>query len=226
MTELAEVMDAHVLVVETEISSFLTGREWKKHILLWCATAGSSEYMERRAAMQPFVKHDGSLVFEHQLSPDLRYHIRLLSLLACCNLGPKLYAIYPVQDIVFAILDPATIFPVKKALGILLIEMLKSSSDRVEKVEQFWQLLDNIALEMETLPTEMLSMVRNHELRIQRGEWLEICAGIITSFFQDFDMNHYLDNRVDKAGRTQNDAKVSFPRLITFLFSLVLFVFS
>ncbi len=219
MTELSEVMGSHVLVVETEISTYLTGREWKKHILLWCATADSPEYKERKNAMESVSKNHQVVINDDQLTPELRYHISILILLSSCNLGPKLHAIYPVQDILSAIMDASTLFPVKKALSQLLIEVLKSSSDRVEKLDSFWLLLDQIALEMETLPSEMFNLSRNHPMRIQKGEWLEISAGIITTFFQDFDLLHYLDHHPDKSNngpsssKNQPDAKITIERL-------------
>lgn len=219
MTELSEVMGSHVLVVENEISTYLTGREWKKHILLWCCTADSNEYKERKVAMEAVKAQNQLLIGDEELTPHLRYHISILILLASCNLGPKLHAIYPVQDILIAMMDFATIFPVKKALGLLLIEVLKSSSDRVEKLDTFWLLLDQIALEMETLPSEMFTLARNHPMRIQKGEWLEISSGIITTFFQDFDLAHFLDHHPDKSnnngGTTKNqpDVKITIERL-------------
>ena len=54
--------------------------------------------------------HDG-------LSSDLLYHVKLLMLLSNTNLGPKMQAIYPVEDVIDAILDTATIPVVKQALG-------------------------------------------------------------------------------------------------------------
>lgn len=75
-----------------------------------------------------------TIVFtEEDLSADLQYHIKLLTLLSSCNLGPKLQALYSTNDVLFAILDPATILPVKIAIGNLLIEFLKISPDKLEK---------------------------------------------------------------------------------------------
>ena len=199
MTELSKIMGSHVLVVETEISTFLTGREWKKHILLWCASSGTREYEERKLAMynvRTSIQSD-MIVSDEHLTPELRYHISILILLASCNLGPKLQAIYPVQDILTGIMDNTTIFPVKKRLAQLLIEVLKSSTN-IEKLDMFWQLLDRIALEMETLHSEMFNinnnLMNNQQLiRIQKGEWLEISSRIISTFFLDFDLQHFID---------------------------------
>lgn len=221
MTELSEVMGSHVLVVETEISTYLTAREWKKHILLWCAPPDSDEYVERRKVMEQYLQPNAPPCTEEDLCPELQYHIRVLILLANCNLGPKLHAIYPVGDILAAILDHSTIFPVKRALGNLMIEVLKSSSDRVEKLESFWQLLDQIALGFETLPSDIVQLSRSPILRIQRGEWVEICAGIIISFFQYFDLLGFNETRADKTGRGIGDAKAIIDRLHTAVRTLI-----
>lgn len=71
---------------------------------------------------------------EEDLTSDLQYHVKLLALLSCCNLGPKLQAVYPTNDILYALLDSSTILPVKLALGRLLIEAIKINPDKVEKL--------------------------------------------------------------------------------------------
>ncbi len=197
MTALSEVMGSRVMTVDSEIAGYLTSREWKKHFLLWCtATPGSIEYKERIIAMESVrdVYHDTTITEEH-LTPQLLYHINILTLLANCNLGPKLHAIYPVQDILSGIMDPITIFPVKKALGNLLIEVLKSSRDHVEKIDLFWLLLEQFSLELEQLPTEMFNLSRNQILRIQKGEWVKIAVIIIATFFEHFDLLHFIDSQ-------------------------------
>lgn len=71
---------------------------------------------------------------EEDLTSELQYHVKLLILLSSCNLGPKLQAVYPTNDILYALLDPSTILPVKLALGKLLIEALRINPDKVEKL--------------------------------------------------------------------------------------------
>lgn len=78
--------------------------------------------------------HAAIALGDEDLTSDLQYHIKLLVLLASCNLGPKLQAVYPTNDILYALLDPSTILPVKLALGKLLIEALRINPDKVEKL--------------------------------------------------------------------------------------------
>lgn len=196
MTDLSAMMNSRVPAVEAEISTFLTAREWKKHVLSWCCAVDSPEYAQRRAAMEPFRKDlDGHPPTLDDLSEELQYHIGVITLLSNCNLGPKLHAIYPVNDVLYAILDEGTIYPVRKALGNLLIEFLRSSTDRLEKSELFWKLLERIALSWEQLPGEVVQLSRSPSLRIQRGEWLEITAEIVVIFFEVFDAINFAETR-------------------------------
>ena len=80
------------------------------------------------------MSHAAIALAEEDLPSDLQYHIKLLNLLASCNLGPKLQAVYPTNDILYALLDPSTMLPVKVALGKLLIEALRINPDKVEKL--------------------------------------------------------------------------------------------
>ena len=77
------------------------------------------------------------------VSPPIQYHISILKVLARCNLGPKLNAIYPVKDLLYAILDSSTVFPVKRAMGYLLLEIMKTQAG-IEKAER--QIIDGLIL--------------------------------------------------------------------------------
>lgn len=198
MTEMSQLMDSRVPAVESEISTFLTAREWKKHVLFWCCAADSEDYRSRKAAMKAYDYPGVAPPVLDDLTDDLKYHIAVVSLLSHCNLGPKLHAIYPVNDVLFALLDDATIYPVKKALAHLLVEFLRTSTDRLEKSELFWRLLERIATSWETLPSEVVQLSRSPILRIQRGEWLEITAEIVVLFFEVFDLQSYSEQRGDK----------------------------
>ena len=124
---------------------------------------------------------------EEDLTSDLQYHVKLLALLSCCNLGPKLQAVYPTNDILYALLDSSTILPVKLALGKLLIEAIKINPDKVEKLVRilvalicvlirgylficllilitqslFWDFLEEIASTFESLPQRLMERVAN-----------------------------------------------------------------
>mmetsp|Transcript_31677 Transcript_31677/g.43452 ORF Transcript_31677/g.43452 Transcript_31677/m.43452 type:complete len:3399 (+) Transcript_31677:56-10252(+) len=232
MTEFSELMDARVSSVEKDIASYLTSREWKKKIFLWCSPPNTDAYESRKAAMAKHLISDdtaaedginlnmGELLepensqvpFQHQyhqrkshaaistisyaeedLSTELQYHIKLLVLLSSCNLGPKLQAVYPTNDLLFAIIDSATVLPVKIALGNVLIEALRINSSKVEKLGLFWCFLEEISILFEALPHQLKDgfnhLVDNPKHRILNGKWLEICADIVILFFEYFDPN-------------------------------------
>ena len=135
MTENSDLMDSRVIEVENDIITYFTSREWKKEVLLWCCSPDSLQYLERSKCMQNYINWSDKELFQiDALSTDLQYHIKLLVLLSSCNLGPKLQAIYPMNDIIYAILDRYTIFPVKKALGSLLIEIIKSNLEKIDSL--------------------------------------------------------------------------------------------
>ena len=141
MTELSESLDTRVPAVESDISSYLTSREWKQHILLWCCNPSSEAYIERKLEMEKYSALDDpntDPLSDDMLSSSLAYHIKLLSLLANCNLGPKIESIYNSADILHAILDVSTIFPVKRALGNLLIAIMRNGIDKVERYIKYY----------------------------------------------------------------------------------------
>ena len=69
---------------------------------------------------------------DSDLSVNLRYHIRLLTVAANCSLGPKLQAIYPCDDLLRSIADPLTIFPVKQALAEVLLELVETGLESIQ----------------------------------------------------------------------------------------------
>ncbi len=213
MTENASLYDSRVLSIESEICGYLTAREWKKSFLLWCCSKDSEDYFERRLEMERCNFNVNGVVSEEDLSPLLKFHIRILILLANCNLGPRLHAIYPIGDVLASILDRNTIFPVRKELCKLLICMLKISTDRAERSESFWELLDVIIHDFDSLPNDFsnLSKPANSLVRIQRGEWIELCAGIISTFFEKFEIEN--DTSEFKIDHRSGKASIVDPRI-------------
>ena len=109
--------------VRSEIAKHLTSVDRSSRILFWCCSRQSQEYNDRIEAMAPYL-HDDICPNDKELPFELQYHINLLYLLAGCKLGPKLQGVYPLDDIIVALLDSRTIFNVQYALGILLIDAL------------------------------------------------------------------------------------------------------
>eukprot|EP01038_Epipyxis_sp_PR26KG_P012176 gene12176-16306_t len=214
MTEYANLTDSRVIAVENVISSYLTSREWKHHFLLWCSGPLTDGYHERRMVMKkvsnpqttltnqsanyenninPNSAQKANIYADERLPPSLQYHLRLLTLLASCNLGPKLQAIYPISDVLYSLQDPATIPPVKRGLGYLLNEVLQDGVEKVEKNELFWRLLEDFANMLEVLPNELFVLMSSNQsvARIIKGEWLDIAINIIITFFDFFELTSY-----------------------------------
>ena len=158
----------------------------------WCATRPNSrEYNRRAAAMQDVAKRllktsstitvntpdflKTPMIEYTHLCLELKYHVNLLNLLAGCNLGPKLQALYPLEDVAAAIIDPDTIFPVRRALGNLLIEMLKEAVDGLDACDQMWVLIENIRELLSDSISEIRvlfkSSITKSVLIVQRAEW-------------------------------------------------------
>ncbi|RYH20795.1 hypothetical protein EON65_22460 [archaeon] len=222
MTQFSRFAAASITGVEAEISSYLTAREWKEHVLMWCCSVDSEDYKERKREMERVAKQSSNgLVTEDDLTSDLKYHVRVLVLLANCSLGPKIHAILPIHDLLSSILDPATIFPVRKALANLLIEVVKSSIDRVEKSDLFWQLLEDMSMTLETLPTDYVELSRSPVARIQRGEWIEIIASLAVSFFEGYDFSLHQESREKNIRSQSPDPRVIIDRLYKAIKALV-----
>ena len=236
LTELSEICDSRVPAVETELSTVLTSREWRQHVLLWCSDCQpeSEAYNRRKEQMVTAQQHatvapgqhtlelDTSVdilyvesVFttykEISLPPELRYHIKILTILAHCNLGPKLNAIYQVKDLLFAILDSSTIQPVRKALGYLLLEIMKTQAgiEKVEKCHYFWKFLQSTVSYYERLCSELSNQSLNKDplIRLERGEWLDLTLSIIVSFFDSFDpanLSETLESQTSGKSSTNN----------------------
>jgi hypothetical protein len=200
MTEMSRQMDCAVQSVENEISRHLTSREWAHKILLWCVSYSSSGYVERRRDME-LVMHKGGAVMEADMSPNLRYHTSLVTLLASCNLGPKLQAIYPFEDVVHTIVDPTCVYPVKKALGLLLLEMITCGIDGIEYSEELWKFFDNSCIEMEIIQNSIKILLKdftkNALSRIRTAEWLQIILKVVVLFFTEFELSSFAENNFD-----------------------------
>jgi hypothetical protein len=219
MVQNSALFGSRVLSIEAEICAYLTAREWKKTILLWM---DHEEYFKRRAEMEKSVKNADGVVLEEELSPALRYHVRLLILFANCNLGPRLFAVYPIGDILACILDRATIFPVRRELCRLLICMLNTSIDRAERSESFWELLDVIIHSLDVLSNEFVELSKNPQKRIQRGEWIELGATIISVFFEKFELDAFDSNVHFDSRRSQPiDPRITMQKLFRSIKGLV-----
>jgi hypothetical protein len=223
MIENSNLFGSRVLSIEAEICSYLTSREWKKAILLWCGPKDSDEYFERRLEMERCTQAYDGMVLEDELSPSLRYHIRVLTILANCNLGPRIFALYPLADVLSGILDKVTIFPVKIELSRLLVCMLKISIDRAERSDSFWDLIDVIIHYFDALPNEFVALSKSPKERIQKGEWIGQCANIASAFFEKFEVDAFsVEVKVERSGKySAVDPRITMQKLYKSIRNLV-----
>ena len=224
LTEVEDSGDSSISQLRNEISRYVTNTEKSKNMLLWCCPRRSKEYEARVMAMEPFTDIDVPLT-DDELPNDLQYHINLLQLIVGCKLGPKIQAIYPVDDVVVAILDPRTIFNVKRSLGLLLLEIVESHTVGLECSEHIWLFVDDCIDTFEEI-NEELSQSRRSDGFVkslsQKSEWVNICITILTIYFKDFDFVVFNDDGsfgdesfTQITHRTENDVRASMHNVFT-----------
>lgn len=198
LTDIEDTGDSSISLLRNEISRYVTNTERSSYMLLWCCPRRSKAYEARVRAMEPYVDLNVPPPDE-DLTPDLQYHINLLQLLVGCKLGPKMQAIYPIDDVIVAILDPRTIFNVKRNLGLLLLETMESNIIGLECSEHVWLFVDDCIELFEEINDELALPRRTAAFTAmlgQRCEWMNICLSILTVFFQDFDFVVFNDDEV------------------------------
>jgi uncharacterized membrane protein YgcG len=204
MVHQTKLQDMRVVSIEREISRFFTGTEWKNQLLLWSITSDPSAYRNRAAELEqnaPLSADSKSVVTDDMLSANLRYYSRSLVLLACCNLGPKLQALFPVEDVLGLLIAPSTVFPVRKELGELFLEMLTNGIPLIEYYELSWRMLDSFRIQLTSFGEKHADLfadpAQTSAQRRQMGEWLEIMLKIVIVFFTEFDFDGYQVEAVD-----------------------------
>jgi hypothetical protein len=232
MTDESHSGDSGMKSVQNNISRFLTSREWQTRILLWCCTAGSNAYAQRSYAMSQFPDADDRCQPLEELSSDLQYHINMLHVLAQCNLGPKLQAIYQLDDLVHAIIDKHTIFYVKIALGRCLEQLICNGADNYVCAEYMWLFFDDIVIYLNDVTISLTTLLRRPintgvvNKKKQIGEYLEICLTIVTVFFAILDLSVFgdivdHDLNVKRTQRTESMAQLVIKKLYTAIRSFV-----
>ena len=188
--------DAGVRHVRNEICRVVTSREWNPHVLMWCCSADQTDYQKRREAMAPYVGANAQPVSDSDLPAELQYHLNLLTLLTGCRLGPKLQAIYPIQDVITAILDEGTCHNVRMKLGVLLREAIASGVDMIEGSEHMWKFTDYVIDLFRHWSVQLGPMLRknyNQAERKQKAEWISVTLSITTVFLETIDLSSFED---------------------------------
>ena len=188
LTEITSIKDSSITVVKNIIAKFLTSREWKANVLLWCSSYDSPGYLARKEAMTPFA-HDLAMT-ESEITPLLLYHTNLLNLLVFCNLGPKLQGVLYFNDVIRSLLDDGVIYPVRCALGNILNDMLLNGIVSIESSAYMWDFIEKLSGELEKyLYNKNKYLAGSAKARIQTGSWLETILNILRSFFQVLDLS-------------------------------------
>jgi hypothetical protein len=205
MAEVADEGDTGIISLRSEIARYVTNQEKLKFLRQWCRGSHTAEYEARRREMLRYLTSPSDsapataavsvALSDRQLSPELQYHIAFLSLLAGCRLGHKLQAVYPLEDIVMALADRVMLYNVKRALGQLVLSLVKDKADCLEGAEAIWKFFDLSLLCLEDSREQLKSYLtkeRSH-LRHQYAEWLALLLSIALEFFKDFDFKMFLE---------------------------------
>jgi hypothetical protein len=197
LTDIEDTGDGSISLLRNEISRYVTNTERSSYMLLWCCARGSKAYEARVSAMEPYadLNHPPR---DDELSQDLQYHINLLQLLVGCKLGPKIQAIYPLDDVVAAILDDRTIHHVKNKLGAILQGMIASNTEAIEASESMWLFFEYVVEFFQEAETDFAVWTKTSKkvsklARAHYCEWMRICVSASDLFFSGFDMALFLD---------------------------------
>ncbi len=215
--------DSHMKSVQNNISRYLTSREWQSRILLWCCSPDSNGYSQRKFAMSEYLGEIKAIADE-DLSSELQFHIKLLTVLSRCNLGPKLQAIYQFDDIVHALIDKNTIFNVKVALGKCLEQLICNNADTYICSEYIWLFFENFIEYLSGLQRQVDVLFRRQYssnvvlMKSQMGEWLNTCLTITTIFFAVLDLTVFgeitdHDINVKRTSRSEGDIIIIIKKL-------------
>jgi hypothetical protein len=194
MMEVSDEGDTGIIALRSEISRYITNQDKLRLLIQWCRGVGSPEYDLRRKAMLTYIVTDSPLL-NRDLCPELQYHINFLTLLAGCKLGHKLQAVYPLEEIVSALSDRSMLYNVKRALGLLVLSLVRERADCLEGSEAIWKFFDTCNTFLQESREQLkayLTKDKSH-LRSQYAEWLSILLKVVSSFFKDFDFKLFLE---------------------------------
>lgn len=129
-----------------------------------------------------------------ELPAELRYHINYIHLLSGCKLGPKLQAIYQIDDIVAAIVDRSTLYNVREALGLLLKQTLEQYAENLDISEAIWRFIEftlQYVYKMKSELTLKSPKLNNPRFRFETAQWLQFSLEIVSYFFDYFGLSSF-----------------------------------
>jgi hypothetical protein len=187
-----------VNIISKEVSRYMTSREHAPRIIEWCVPEQHNEYSDRVDAMQPYLSDDVHYR-DDELSPSLQYHINLLVLLRNCALGPKLEAVYHMDDVIAAILDHDTLINVRIPLGGILLDLVLHVPG-CECSEYLWQFFDYVKEHVNSFTYAYTSKDSKSATDYLNSEyrWMIVCLEICHVFFENFDLNDFAEYQGQK----------------------------
>ena len=199
-----------------EVGRICIGKEWKHHILLWCACSPDSKaFKDRSLAMSKFKYNEHPPLFS-ELSEDLAYHVLLLRVLRGCQIGQRLQAVYPLDYLIEGILDPNCIPDVKIGLGGLLVQILESGVDNIDSSESMWRFFEKAVADLEQAMTTVKKICSMQFgelsilLKVQMRQWLEVILDCVMPFFVQLDLSIFgeaidIDTNLILTSRSEQD---------------------
>lgn len=184
------------MTVLKEISRFITGKEWKNHILYWFCSPNTEEFAQRSAAMDEY-KYLEYPPLQSELSPELRYYVDLLDVVKYSFFGPRLHVLFSLDDILLAILEPNCLLVVKIALGGLALQIIDAGVDNIDMAENVWRFFEDAVVYLDSAMTSIKSICTMPQgelssmMRIQMRQWIEIILDCTVAFFNFLDLNTF-----------------------------------
>jgi hypothetical protein len=225
MTDVTDEGDSGIISLRSEISRYVTNRDRAQFLIEWCDPKDSGGYLGRKKAMENHLDSSRPLK-DIDLSPDLRYHLNLLALIAGCKLGQKIQAVYPIESLVAGIVDPSTITAVRRALGLLLLEIVEDKLIGLDGSEAIWNFFEHTAQWFDEGVETLLDYFNKDysAFRSAHADWVHITLNIVTHFFSTFDMASFRDQTIfecESSITNTHRTELDINRLIESLFDSI-----
>ena len=207
-----------VNLLSKEVSRYLTSPDIGPRIIEWCVGENHNEYSDRVDAMAPYISDD-IFYADEDLPTALQYHINLLSLLRNCGLGPKLDALYRLDDVVTAILDHDTLINVRIPLGQILLDLVVDLPG-CECSEAVWSFIAYVSeyVAQFSIHCTKKDIARARARFNMDSMWLTTCIEVCCAFFEAFDINMIAEYKQQKITfrttlRTAEEMEVEMEKL-------------
>jgi hypothetical protein len=203
-----------------EIIRTLCNPDRLENTSMYIVSIEHEEYQEKRALMAPF--KDSRDVDIDQLPPLLAYHLTFLEVLSNCtsgkinisNVEAKVQSIFPLKDIIEAILEPDTILICKIRLAEYLLNAIidvEMALPGLCESRHMWMLLEAFIPILSYAKDEIRSVEKmgweTQEVSRHRIEYICIGVQVIGAFFS----KNYDASKMRSEDGTSNPDRVSLP---------------